>query len=76
VELGDSVRAYKKPLAAISPDDMRGPQGEVSGLYTLVAPNMRWPNATVYWEYDAKLNNFSKIFINYPTQHNNCLIYN
>lgn len=54
-------RAYKKPLTAISPDDMRGPQGEITGLNTLVSPKERWPNATVYWEFDAALNNFSEI---------------
>jgi hypothetical protein len=62
MELDESGRAYKKPLEKISLDDMRGPNGEISGLYTLVEPTMRWPNATVYWEYDAALNNFSKSY--------------
>lgn len=41
---------------------MRGPDGEITGLYTLVSPKMRWPNAIAYWEYDAELNNFSEIY--------------
>jgi hypothetical protein len=63
MELHDTGRAYKKPLASISPDDMRGPQGEITGLYTLVSLKERWPNATVYWEYDAALSNFSEKII-------------
>jgi hypothetical protein len=60
-EFGRAYNRYKQPMGAILPNDMLGPDGEISGLYTLVAPNMRWPNATVYWEYDAELSNFSKI---------------
>jgi hypothetical protein len=62
VELDDSGRANKRPMERYSLDDMLGPNGEISGLYTLVVPSRRWPNATVYWEYDAELSNFSKIY--------------
>jgi hypothetical protein len=61
MELDEFGRAYKQPLETYSLDDMLGPDGEISGLYTLVEPSMRWPNATVYWEYDPELSDFSKI---------------
>jgi hypothetical protein len=62
MELDESGRANKNPVGAYSLDDMLGPNGEISGLYSLVEPSRRWPNATVYWEYDAELSSFSKIY--------------
>jgi len=57
---------YKRPLGNIWPDDMRGPKGQkISGMYTIVGPKERWPNATVPWEFDSA-SNFCNLITNHP----------
>ncbi|XP_059474603.1 uncharacterized protein LOC132196153 [Neocloeon triangulifer] len=46
-------KKFRKPLSLISPNDMRGPDGQISSLYTEVSPKLKWPNGVVYWEYDS-----------------------
>lgn len=48
------------PVSLISPDDMRRPVREgIDGLYTVVAPQSKWPNHLVPWQLDSN-NNYSK----------------
>ncbi|XP_065336753.1 zinc metalloproteinase nas-1-like [Cloeon dipterum] len=44
----------KRPLASITPNDKRGPNGEkITNHYAVVSPKKKWPGGVVPWQYKS-----------------------